>query len=44
MRSDVTKARRELGLPVFRSLSEGLEQTISWYRHELQQSRSVFSD
>ena len=44
MRSDVTKARSQLGLPPFRPLSEGLEQTISWYRQELEQSRSVFSD
>lgn len=44
MRSDVTKARDQLGLPPFRPLRQGLEQTISWYRQELGQARSVFSD
>ena len=43
MRSDVTKARSRLGLLPFRPLREGLEETISWYRRELEQSGSVFS-
>jgi UDP-glucose 4-epimerase len=43
MRSDATKAQSRLGLPPFRPLREGLEQTISWYRQELEQSGSVFS-
>lgn len=43
MRSDAAKARERLGLPRFRSLSEGLEPTIAWYRRELQQAGSLFS-
>ena len=43
MRSDVTKARETLGLPPARPLREGLEQTIGWYRRELEQSGSLFS-
>jgi nucleoside-diphosphate-sugar epimerase len=43
MRSDATKARRQLGLPAFRSLSLGLEPTIAWYRRELEQAGSLFS-
>lgn len=43
MRSDSTKARQRLGLEPFRTLAEGLEQTIEWYRGELQQSGSLFS-
>jgi UDP-glucose 4-epimerase len=43
MRSDVTKARNELGLKVARSLRDGLEPTIEWYRHELEKSSSPFS-
>ena len=43
MRSDVTKARSVLGLPPARSLREGLERTISWYRQELTKSSSLFS-
>ena len=43
MRSDVTKARSRLGLPPFRPLHQGLEETIGWYRRELEQSGSVFS-
>ncbi len=43
MRSDPTKAREQLGLPPFRPLREGLEQTIAWYRRELEQSGSLFS-
>jgi UDP-glucose 4-epimerase len=44
MRSDATKARDRLGLPAFRPLHEGLAPTIEWYRQELGQLRSVFSD
>jgi UDP-glucose 4-epimerase len=43
MRSDVTKARSRLGLPVPRSLKDGLEETIAWYRRELEKSGSLFS-
>ena len=43
MRSDVTKARSVLGLPPARSLREGLERTISWYRQVLTKSSSLFS-
>ena len=43
MRADVTKAATQLGLPPARPLGEGLERTISWYRHELEQSGSLFS-
>lgn len=43
MRSDVAKARERLGIPPFRSLSEGLEPTIAWYRRELEQAGSQFS-
>ena len=43
MRSDVSKARERLGLPQPRSLAEGLEQTIAWYREELNRSASPFS-
>jgi UDP-glucose 4-epimerase len=43
MRSDVTKARRDLGLPPFRTLADGLQATISWYRKELEKSGSLFS-
>ncbi|MGH9299097.1 MAG: NAD-dependent epimerase/dehydratase family protein [Acidimicrobiales bacterium] len=43
MRSDVAKARSQLGLAPFRSLREGLAETVEWYRQELEQSGSVFS-
>ena len=43
MRADVTKANKVLGLPPARSLREGLEPTIAWYRRELEQSASLFS-
>lgn len=43
MRSDVTKARRLIGLPPARPLEEGLRETIDWYRDELSRSDSVFS-
>ena len=43
MRSDVSKARDRLGLDPARPLKEGLEQTISWYRRELEKSGSLFS-
>ncbi len=43
MRSDVEKARRRLGLPPFRTLRQGLEPTIAWYRRELEKSGSVFA-
>jgi UDP-glucose 4-epimerase len=43
MRSDVTKARNTLGLEPARPLREGLEQTIAWYRKELEKSGSLFS-
>ena len=43
MRSDVSKARSVLGLPDGRPLRDGLEATISWYRHELEKAGSLFS-
>ncbi len=43
MRSDVTKAREQLGIEPARPLREGLEQTIAWYRQELEQSSSPFA-
>jgi UDP-glucose 4-epimerase len=43
MRADVTKATKVLGLAPARPLREGLEQTIAWYRRELEQSGSLFS-
>jgi nucleoside-diphosphate-sugar epimerase len=43
MRSDVTKARKRLGLGAARPLRQGLEQTIAWYRKELEKSGSLFS-
>jgi UDP-glucose 4-epimerase len=43
MRSDVEKARKILGLEPARPLREGLEQTITWYRRELEKSGSLFS-
>lgn len=43
MRSDVSRARESLDLPRARSLSEGLEPTIDWYRRELDKSGSQFS-
>jgi UDP-glucose 4-epimerase len=43
MRADVTKATKVLGLPPARPLRDGLEQTIAWYRRELEQSGSLFS-
>jgi UDP-glucose 4-epimerase len=43
MRADVTKAAKVLGLPPARPLRDGLEQTIAWYRRELEQSASLFS-
>jgi UDP-glucose 4-epimerase len=43
MRSDVAKARDKLGLEPGRPLREGLEQTIAWYRQELEKSGSLFS-
>jgi nucleoside-diphosphate-sugar epimerase len=42
MRSDVTKARRLLGLAPFRPLAEGLVPTIVWYRRELERAGSQF--
>jgi len=42
MRSDPTKARSRLGLPMFRPLADGLELTIAWYRNELERNRSQF--
>jgi len=43
MRSEVTKARRQLSLPAFRPLSLGLVPTIAWYRRELEHGGSLFS-
>jgi UDP-glucose 4-epimerase len=43
MRADVTKATKVLGLPPARPLRDGLQQTIAWYRRELEQSGSLFS-
>jgi nucleoside-diphosphate-sugar epimerase len=43
MRADVSKATARLGLPPARPLRDGLERTIAWYRHELEQSGSLFS-
>ena len=43
MRADVTRATKVLGLPPARPLRDGLEQTIAWYRRELEQSGSLFS-
>jgi nucleoside-diphosphate-sugar epimerase len=43
MRSDCTKATERLGLPPPRPLRAGLEQTIAWYRHELDQPTSPFA-
>jgi UDP-glucose 4-epimerase len=43
MRADVGKASERLGLAPARPLRLGLEQTIAWYRHELEQSGSQFS-
>jgi UDP-glucose 4-epimerase len=43
MRSDVSKAREQLGLPPSRPLRDGLRQTIDWYRDELTRSSSQFS-
>jgi nucleoside-diphosphate-sugar epimerase len=43
MRADVTKATKVLGLSPARPLRDGLEQTIAWYRRELEQSGSLFS-
>jgi UDP-glucose 4-epimerase len=43
MRSDATKAQEMLGVLTPRSLRQGLEQTIAWYRQELGKSASPFS-
>jgi UDP-glucose 4-epimerase len=43
MRSDTSKARDQLSLEPARPLREGLEQTIAWYRQELEKSGSLFS-
>jgi UDP-glucose 4-epimerase len=43
MRADVGKATERLGLRPARPLRQGLEQTIAWYRRELEQSDSQFS-
>lgn len=42
VRSDATKARKQLGLPPFRSLALGLEPTIDWYRREVERTSSLF--
>lgn len=43
MRSDTAKARERLGMVPPRPTRHGLEQTISWYRHELENSESQFA-
>jgi nucleoside-diphosphate-sugar epimerase len=43
MRSDSTKAREELGYRPRWSLVEGLEETIAWYRGELNRQPSPFA-
>ena len=43
MRSDSTRAREELGYRPQRSLREGLEETIAWYRGELDRQPSQFA-
>jgi nucleoside-diphosphate-sugar epimerase len=43
MRSDSTKARDALGYRPQRSLAEGLEETIAWYRAELDRQPSPFA-
>ena len=43
MYSDSTKAKKRLGWRPSRTLREGLEQTISWYRTELEQGSSPFA-
>jgi nucleoside-diphosphate-sugar epimerase len=43
MRSDSTKARDALGYRPQRSLAEGLEETIAWYRSELDGHPSPFA-
>jgi UDP-glucose 4-epimerase len=43
MRANVAKATERLGLRPARPLRDGLEQTIAWYRRELEQSGSQFS-
>ena len=43
MRSDSSKATEVLGLPPARSLRDGLEATIDWYRAELDDGDSAFT-
>jgi nucleoside-diphosphate-sugar epimerase len=43
MRSDSSKAAEVLGLPPARPLREGLQQTIDWYRVELEDPYSPFA-
>jgi nucleoside-diphosphate-sugar epimerase len=43
MSSDSSKSRERLGCVVPRPLREGLEQTITWYRQELEQPGSLFA-